>query len=140
MSRTVAVRGPARTATAIFACNWALGLLPALKLDKSQSARPRAQQNSSQFTRLMCLGQVHAGLLLQALENGADRVLLLGCPTDRCRHHNGITLAERQLKLAQELCRILGLDPERLVLCGADQPARLRQLLSLDPCHESHPD
>ncbi len=63
-----------------------------------------------------CTGTVGIGDLLQALERGADGVLLLACPEGNCHHLNGNLRAARRLNRARGLLREAGLNPERLAL------------------------
>ena len=55
-----------------------------------------------------CLGQVSAGAILKAFENGADGILILGCPPDQCRHEFGARHAEEMYAEARDLLKVLG--------------------------------
>jgi coenzyme F420-reducing hydrogenase delta subunit len=54
------------------------------------------------------LGQVSTGTILKAFENGADGVLMLGCPPDQCRHEFGARHAEEMYAEARDLLKVLG--------------------------------
>ncbi|MEO0079511.1 MAG: heterodisulfide reductase-related iron-sulfur binding cluster [candidate division WOR-3 bacterium] len=95
----------------LFACHWALAEL---------SEQPRLSPDH--LKKVTCIGQVSAGQILQVLEEGAERVILLGCSTNRCRHQTGPNIAESQVRLLQRLTTTLGLGSESVKLLLTDQP------------------
>ena len=58
--------------------------------------------------KVPCLGQISSGIILKAFENGADGVLMLGCPPDQCHYEFGNRRAEEVFVEARELVRVLG--------------------------------
>ena len=68
------------------------------------------------FIKLMCLGRIHLGLVLKAFEQGADGVILVGCPSHNCRYEFGIGQAERSIEPIMNILNTLGLGAERLSL------------------------
>lgn len=64
--------------------------------------------------RLRCVGQVHAGMLLELGRRGARGVLLAGCAAERCRFGCGAGLAAEQTERARAMLELLGGDPETL--------------------------
>lgn len=71
-----------------------------------------------------CVGQIQAGTIMQAIEQGAGEVLVRGCPEDECRHQKGVRLAEAQVTSAQRLLHLLGLDSCRVrLVAGEEAPA-----------------
>ncbi len=64
---------------------------------------------------LRCGGEVDAGMLLDLYERGARRIVVAGCPTDRCRYGRGTRMAAIQAARAQTILRILGADDGRIV-------------------------
>lgn len=104
--------GPVRPIR-VFACTAALGRL-----------RAPIAEGELGLTRLLCVGRVNAGMILKAFEDGAERVLVLGCDEPGCRHQNGPGLAIAQVGLAQELLRTLGLEPNRVNLELIDRDGR----------------
>ena len=99
-----------------FVCNW--GAYSAL--DMAGVNRKRYTPNI-QFIRLMCLGRVHAGLILKAFELGADGVMLLGCPSGSCHYEFGADEAKKMLPPVERILNLLGLGSRRLHL--AEVPA-----------------
>ncbi|HIP96724.1 MAG TPA: hydrogenase iron-sulfur subunit [Anaerolineae bacterium] len=66
--------------------------------------------------KVMCLGRLHPGLILKAFEQGADGVLLLGCPPGECHYGFGNRRAEEVFAEAKALAYLLGIADERLRL------------------------
>ena len=58
--------------------------------------------------KVPCLGQISSGIILKAFENGADGVLMLGCPPDQCHYEFGNRRAEEVFVEARELVKVLG--------------------------------
>jgi coenzyme F420-reducing hydrogenase delta subunit len=93
------------SAITVFACSTALDRIRAIKAEKDVTVK-----------RLACAGGINAGMVLEAVENGAGRVLVLACGQESCRHQNGATLAEAQVRLARDLLATLGFDPGNVAL------------------------
>jgi coenzyme F420-reducing hydrogenase delta subunit len=58
--------------------------------------------------KVSCLGQISTGVILKAFENGAEGVLMLGCPPDKCQYEFGNRRAEEVFVEAMELVKVLG--------------------------------
>ncbi len=63
--------------------------------------------------RLICLGRISLSFLFNAFENGADGILLIGCPSGECQYSFGNKLAEEHLVTARKLGHLLGIKKER---------------------------
>ncbi len=94
-----------------FICNW--GAYSALDMAGINKQKYAPNVN---FIRLMCLGRIHAGLILKAFELGADGVLLLGCPSGSCYYGFGIDRAKEILPPIKKMLNLLGLGSKRLHL------------------------
>ena len=105
---------PAPPAT-VFACGTAL--------DRLGAARPG---EDATVVRLTCAGRLNAGMVLAAIESGADRVVVLGCDESSCRHENGPALAAGQACLARALLDLLGHDPARVTVELVDRAGSSR--------------
>jgi len=66
------------------------------------------------IVRVPCSGKVDALYLLQAFEQGADGVLVLGCHEDNCRFLTGNKRAKKRVDYVRGLLQEIGLEPERL--------------------------
>jgi coenzyme F420-reducing hydrogenase delta subunit len=101
---------PAVGTSVAFRCNWARETEP-------------ARHPEVEVVRVACIGRIPAGLMMQAIERGAGRVLVLGCPENECRHQNGVRLARAQVRIARDLLHLLGLDPDRVwLVADAESP------------------
>jgi coenzyme F420-reducing hydrogenase delta subunit len=67
----------------VFACNW-----DGLSCIETAAQKRLSIPASVKIVRVSCLARVHTGLMLKALELGADGVMLLGCDSHNC--HFGI--------------------------------------------------
>jgi F420-non-reducing hydrogenase iron-sulfur subunit len=61
-----------------------------------------------------CTGVVAPLQLLSALEQGADGVMVVACPTGGCHHLDGEQRADRRVAYARSALAEAGLDPGRL--------------------------
>jgi len=61
-----------------------------------------------------CLGILSIGHILMALNYGADGVLLVGCPLDRCHFEQGAEIAMRRVLLIKSILEEIGLIPDRV--------------------------
>jgi len=95
----------------VYTCNWSA--YSGLEAAGSQGLSYPANVHP---IRVMCLGRLHPGLILKALELGAAGVLLLGCPPGECHYGSGNTRAEELFQQTLELARVLGIAEERLKL------------------------
>jgi len=66
--------------------------------------------------KVSCLGQIDPGVILKAFENGADGVLMLGCPSGQCHYEFGNRRAEEVYAQAKELVKVLGCSDSQLQL------------------------
>jgi len=95
----------------IFSCNWKAYSGAEMAGLQGISYPPNAR-----LVRLQCLGRLHPGLILKALELGAAGVLMLGCPPEECEHQFGNQGAEDLFKRTQALLGLLGINKRRLHL------------------------
>ncbi len=66
--------------------------------------------------KVNCLGQISPGIILKAFENGADGILMLGCPPDKCNFEFGYRHAEDVYAEAKGLVSVLGCSDYQLQL------------------------
>ena len=94
-----------------FVCNWsAYSGVEMAGIDK------REYPASVNLVKVMCLGQLHLGLILKAFELGADGVMLLGCPAESCQYESGMKRAKAVFTEAKRILYLLGIDLKRLAL------------------------
>lgn len=64
--------------------------------------------------KIPCTGRVDVLHLLEALEHGADGVLVAGCIEGECHFQKGNLYAKKRVMHTKELLKQLGLEPERV--------------------------
>jgi F420-non-reducing hydrogenase iron-sulfur subunit len=97
-----------------FLCNWcsyrAADLAGTARLHYSINMRP---------IRVMCSGRVEPDLVLAALRNGADGVLIAGCHPGECHYLEGNLKTLRRYKLLKRMLAQFGIEQERVQLVWA---------------------
>ena len=66
------------------------------------------------INRLPCSGKLQVSSLLQAFENGADGVYVVGCPVDTCHNVKGSQRAAKKVLAVKKALEELGVEPERI--------------------------
>lgn len=85
-----------------------------------------------QAVKMPCSGMVKDVVLLKAFEAGADAVLVLVCPEDRCRHVQGSIRARRRVEWVQGLLDDIGLSGRRLSIFNlpTGDPAAVAEIVN----------
>lgn len=115
-----------------FACNW-----DGLSCIEAAAHAGLCYPASVKVIRISCLSRLHLGLILKAFELGADGVMLLGCEAGECHYDINSKVIIREHQKAQDVLKLLGIDPERLMLAlvprgdGYGFTDRVNSLLSL---------
>ncbi len=68
------------------------------------------------INRLPCSGKLEVTTLLNAFENGADGVYVVGCPKDKCHNVMGSRRAAKKVLAAREALSELGVEEERVAM------------------------
>jgi coenzyme F420-reducing hydrogenase delta subunit/NAD-dependent dihydropyrimidine dehydrogenase PreA subunit len=71
---------------------------------------------SVRIIRGVCSGMIHPNIIMDALNQGADGVLLCGCHPGNCRSREGIRKAQARAESIQLMLEDFGLEPERFRL------------------------
>ena len=66
------------------------------------------------MVKLPCTGKVDARYLLEAFEQGADGVCVVGCPVGNCHHVSGNKRAAARVAYVQDILDDVGLGRDRL--------------------------
>ena len=66
------------------------------------------------LNRLVCTGKLQVSTLLQAFENGADGVYVVGCPEDKCHNLMGSQRAAKRVAAIKKALSELEIEPERI--------------------------
>ena len=64
--------------------------------------------------KLPCTGKTDVRYLLEAFEQGADGVCVVGCPIGNCHHVSGNVRGQARVKFVKKLLDEIGLGSERL--------------------------
>ena len=66
--------------------------------------------------RVMCSGMVHPNLVVEALEKGADGVIIMGWHLGECHYLDGNNKALARAQAIKLVLEDLGIDPERFAI------------------------
>ncbi|MFQ3566955.1 MAG: hydrogenase iron-sulfur subunit [Aggregatilineales bacterium] len=69
--------------------------------------------------RIMCTGRLDPTFVIQALRQGADGVLVMGCHPGQCHYLEGNYKAMRRMALTRRTLAQLGVHPDRVQLAWA---------------------
>ncbi|MBM9514288.1 hydrogenase iron-sulfur subunit [Desulfogranum marinum] len=69
---------------------------------------------SVRIIRVMCSGMVHPDMILHALNQGADGVMLIGCHLGECHYQDGNYKALARMEILEEILADLGYQKEQL--------------------------
>lgn len=93
----------------LFHCINAFGDADAFALDAKEACEIKT-------IKMACSSMVKDVFLLRAFEAGADGVVVLVCPEERCRYVEGNIRAKKRVGWVQNLLDDIGLDRRRLLL------------------------
>ena len=94
-----------------FCCNWC----SYAGADAAGTAKVQYPANVH-IIRVMCSGMVHPNMVIDALNNGADGVLMCGCHPGDCHYQEGNLRAEKRAEAIELLLEDFGLESERFRL------------------------
>lgn len=92
-----------------FLCNWC----SYAGADLAGTSRIHYRPNVK-VIRVMCSGRVNPLFLVNALQQGADGVLVSGCHPGDCHYLEGNYYARRRFTLMRKLLEHVGVDPARV--------------------------
>ncbi len=73
---------------------------------------------SLEVVRIPCAGRIDARHMLEALEKGADGVLVFACHEENCQSLTGNLVAKARMGYVHQIMERIGLEKERLGLCN----------------------
>jgi len=71
---------------------------------------------------IICSGKVDAAHIVDAFKQGADGVLILGCPEGDCHYQDGNFEARKRVYLLQKVLSSYGIEPERIRIVLSTDP------------------
>jgi F420-non-reducing hydrogenase iron-sulfur subunit len=92
-----------------FLCNWC----SYAGADLAGTSRIQYPPNLK-VIRVMCSGRVNPIFVINALQQGADGVLIGGCHPGDCHYERGNYLARRRIAVLKNLLEYTGIDPRRV--------------------------
>jgi len=92
-----------------FLCNWC----SYAGADLAGTSRIQYPPNLKAI-RVMCSGRVNPIFVVNALQQGADGVLIGGCHPGDCHYERGNYLARRRMAVLKNLLEYTGIDPRRV--------------------------
>ena len=80
---------------------------------------------------IICTGKIDTTHILDAFKEGADGILILGCPEGDCHYQDGNYEARKKIYLVRRLLESYGIEKERLRLELSIDPdgSRISQLM-----------
>ena len=94
-----------------FLCNWC----SYAGADTAGGARKEYPANI-RIIKVMCSGRVEPSWVLDALKQGADGVLVLGCHPGDCHYKKGNYKAERRYNTLKKMLDEIGIEEDRVKL------------------------
>lgn len=94
-----------------FLCNWCTYA----GADLAGTSRIKYPYNVK-IIRVMCSSRINPMFVINALQQGADGVLISGCHIGDCHYIYGNYYTRRRFAILQELLKYIGIEPERFRL------------------------
>jgi len=94
-----------------FCCNWC----SYAGADAAGTAKVQYPANVH-IIRLMCSSTLHPNIVMDALNSGADGVLICGCHPGDCHYQDGNIRAQNRAESIELMLEDFGLEPERFRL------------------------
>ena len=81
--------------------------------------------------RVMCSGRVNPLFVMNALQQGADGVLISGCHPGDCHYMSGNYYARRRFNLMRNFLEYLGVEPQRVRMSwvSASEGAKWKEVI-----------
>jgi F420-non-reducing hydrogenase iron-sulfur subunit len=110
-----------------FCCNWC----SYAGADLAGTSRLQYPPNV-RIVRVMCSGMVHPKLVMDALNKGADGVMICGCHPGDCHYLEGNLRAQKRAEAIGLMLEDYGLEPERFRLewVSASEGPRFAQVMT----------
>ncbi|MEW6553291.1 MAG: hydrogenase iron-sulfur subunit [Actinomycetota bacterium] len=109
-----------------FLCNWC----SYAGADLAGTSRIQYPSNV-RVIRVMCSGRVNPLFIMNALQQGADGVLISGCHPGDCHYMQGNYYARRRFNLMRNFLEHLGVEPQRVRMSwvSASEGAKWKEVI-----------
>lgn len=81
---------------------------------EAEGLRKEGLPENIAINRVVCTGKIKVSTLLQAFEEGADGVYVVGCPEDKCHNLMGSQRAAKRVNAIKKALAELEVEPERI--------------------------
>ncbi|MFC1921460.1 hydrogenase iron-sulfur subunit [Chloroflexota bacterium] len=78
--------------------------------------------NIENWIPIICCGKLDAQHIMDAFANGANGVLILGCPEGDCHYQDGNLETKKRIALLKSMMASYGIEPERIKLVLSSDP------------------
>ena len=92
-----------------FSCKFGWGYLSG-----GDGNAPRELKELKDWIPVACSGKIDATHILEVLKNGADGVLILGCPEGKCHFQDGNFKTEAKVHLLHKVLAAYGIEDKRV--------------------------
>jgi F420-non-reducing hydrogenase iron-sulfur subunit len=100
---------PEKKNVIVFACHW-----NGSHVDEKTFTAVGKNSTHVEVIHSMCTGRLNPGFIFQALESGADGVLITGCGSGDCHFDFGATQAQKTYATVEKLLHMIGVDSQRV--------------------------
>lgn len=109
-----------------FLCNWC----SYAGADLAGTSRTHYPSNV-RIIRVMCSGRVNPLFIMNALQQGADGVLISGCHPGDCHYMQGNYYARRRFTLMRQFLEYVGVEPARVKMSwvSASEGAKWKEVI-----------
>ena len=92
-----------------FLCNWC----SSAGADLAGTSRLEYPSNIKTI-RVMCSGRINPMMIVNALQQGADGVLISGCHPGDCHYNQGNYFTRRRFQIMKRILEYVGINPARV--------------------------
>ena len=98
---------------------------------KAAQSMGKSVPRAVEVVKVRCAGEVQTEQILKRFEDGANRVLVLGCPLDNCKYLRGNRRALKRAAVAGRALKDAGLDESsvRVELISSVDAHKLKDIL-----------
>jgi len=101
--------------------------------DQGVFSPPEAETAAcAQSVKMPCSSMIKDVFILKAFECGADGVMVIGCPSGKCKRIDGNVRAAKRVAWVQKLLDEIGLGGKRLIYASGDETDAVITLLLKD--------
>ena len=103
----------------------------AMSAIRSACSSGESLPDSLQIIELPCTGRVETVHMLEAIREGADGVVVIGCLEENCYHDAGPRLARGRVERIREILQDISIEPDRVEMINAASVSGARLILRL---------